>query len=144
MARACHGLPKVLLGSAMRHASTPWGRATPKVALQLFQGWPACRAGNLRPSSTTLDTPRRMSMGTKQLRAENQDHQSSFTPFFSSRFCRARISWGIQRGTKGWNTSLWTAKAVHLRLTEFVCRLSLSVFFLLPLPSYKFADGHPF
>jgi hypothetical protein len=29
-----------------------------------FQGWPACRAGILRPFSTSLDTPRRAPMVT--------------------------------------------------------------------------------
>jgi hypothetical protein len=59
MARGIHRLPKVSLGPAMPYPSTPFGRATPKTALQPFLGWPACRAGGLRPSSTPLDTPRR-------------------------------------------------------------------------------------
>jgi hypothetical protein len=59
MARGGHGLPKVSLGPAIPYASTPFGRATPETTLQLFQGWPACRAGGLTPPSTPLDTSRR-------------------------------------------------------------------------------------
>jgi hypothetical protein len=50
--RGGHGLPKVSPGSAMPDPSMPCGRATRKIALQLF--W-----GVLRPASTLLDTPRR-------------------------------------------------------------------------------------
>jgi hypothetical protein len=39
---------------------TPCGQATPETAFQPFQGWPACRASGLWPSSTPLDTPRCM------------------------------------------------------------------------------------
>jgi hypothetical protein len=55
-ARAGHGLSKVFLGLAMPYPSTPYGWATPKTALRLFQGWPARRLGGLQPSST-LWTP---------------------------------------------------------------------------------------
>jgi hypothetical protein len=48
-ARARHALP----------FCTPCRRATPDTALWPFQGWPACKAGGLRPSSTSLETPRR-------------------------------------------------------------------------------------
>jgi hypothetical protein len=43
----------------MPDLSMPCGRATPEMTLGLFQGWPAHKAGNLQPSSTLLDTPRR-------------------------------------------------------------------------------------
>jgi hypothetical protein len=46
-------------GLAMPYLFTPCGWATPETALWLFWGWPACKAGGLRPSSTPLDTPRR-------------------------------------------------------------------------------------
>jgi hypothetical protein len=62
MARSGHGLPKVSPGSAMPDPSTPRERTTPATAMQPFQGWPAHRAGSLRPSSTSLDTPRRTPM----------------------------------------------------------------------------------
>jgi hypothetical protein len=55
MARGVHGPPKV---SPRPAPSMPCGRATPEKALGLFLGWPARRAGDLRPSSTLLDTPR--------------------------------------------------------------------------------------
>jgi hypothetical protein len=42
----------------MPNPSTPCRRVTPETALWLFLGWPAHRAGGLRPSSTTLDTLR--------------------------------------------------------------------------------------
>jgi hypothetical protein len=51
---------KVLLGFAMSNPSYPCGWTTPEMALPMFQGWPARRASSLRPSSTPLDTPRRM------------------------------------------------------------------------------------
>jgi hypothetical protein len=48
----------------MPYSSTPCGRVTPEMALRPFQGWPAHRVGNLRPSFTLLDTscrtPRRI------------------------------------------------------------------------------------
>jgi hypothetical protein len=53
------GNPKVSPGPAMPYPSTPYRRTTPETALQPFQGWPAYTAGSLRPSSTSLDTPRR-------------------------------------------------------------------------------------
>jgi len=58
MARGGQGLPKVSHGLTMPNLSTPCGRATPEIALRLFQGWPARKAGGLRPSSTPLDTSR--------------------------------------------------------------------------------------
>jgi hypothetical protein len=54
-----HGLPKVSYGPAMPNPYTPCGRATPQMALRLFGGWPAHRAGGLRLSSSPLDTPSR-------------------------------------------------------------------------------------
>jgi hypothetical protein len=62
MERDGHGLPKVSPGPTMPYPATPSGRATPKMVLQPFQGWPPCKAGGLRPSSTPLDTPRRTPM----------------------------------------------------------------------------------
>jgi hypothetical protein len=59
MARCGHGLPKVSPGPAKPYPSMPWGRVTPETALLSFLGWPAHKAGGLRPSSTPLDTPRR-------------------------------------------------------------------------------------
>jgi hypothetical protein len=52
-----HGLP-------IRHALhfTPSGQATLKTALWPFQVWPARKVDSLRPSSTSLDTPRRTPM----------------------------------------------------------------------------------
>ena len=57
--RGIHGLPKVSCGPAMPDPYTPCGRATPQTALRPFGGWPARRAGGLRPSSSCLDTPSR-------------------------------------------------------------------------------------
>jgi hypothetical protein len=57
MVRGGHGLPKVSPGPAMPDPSTSCGRATPEKALRLFQGWPACRVGGLRPSSTPFGHP---------------------------------------------------------------------------------------
>jgi hypothetical protein len=54
MARGGHGLSTVLLGSAMPYPSMPCGLATPEMA--------SCEVGDLRPSSTPLDTPRRTPM----------------------------------------------------------------------------------
>jgi hypothetical protein len=42
--------------------STPYWQVTPETALQAFQGWPTCRAGGLRLSSTPLNTPSCMPM----------------------------------------------------------------------------------
>jgi hypothetical protein len=53
-----NGLPKVLFVPIMAYLSMPCGRATPEMALQPFQEWPARRAGGLQPSSTHLETPR--------------------------------------------------------------------------------------
>jgi hypothetical protein len=43
----------------MRYPSTPWGQATPEMALQPLQRWLTRRAGGLQPSSTPLYTPSR-------------------------------------------------------------------------------------
>jgi hypothetical protein len=51
MARSGHGLPKVLFRPSMPYPSTLCGQATPEM-------WPAHRAGGMRLSSTSLDTPR--------------------------------------------------------------------------------------
>jgi hypothetical protein len=59
IARGGHGLPKVSPRPDMPYPFTPCRRAIPETALQLFWGWPACRVGSLRLSSTPLDTPRR-------------------------------------------------------------------------------------
>jgi hypothetical protein len=59
MTRGGRGLPEVSLGPAMPNTYTPCRWATPETALCPFQGWPAHRAGGLRPSSTPFDTPRR-------------------------------------------------------------------------------------
>jgi hypothetical protein len=50
-------------GPTMPDPSTPCRRATPETALLSLLGWSARRAGVLRPSSTTLDTPRRTGLG---------------------------------------------------------------------------------
>jgi hypothetical protein len=68
MARGIHGVPKVSPGPAMLDPSTPCERATPETALRLFLGWPARRPGNMRPSSTPLDTPRRTGLEGRELR----------------------------------------------------------------------------
>jgi hypothetical protein len=73
MARGGHGLPKVSLGPTMPDPSTTCGRAIPEKGLQLFQLWPACLAGGLRPSSTPLGTSLRTPMP-----------QGQFTDFFRS------------------------------------------------------------
>jgi hypothetical protein len=62
MARGIHGLTKVSLGPALPYPSMPCRRATPETALWMFLGWPAHRAGDLRPSSTPLDTPQHMGL----------------------------------------------------------------------------------
>jgi hypothetical protein len=77
MAWGGHGLPKVSCGPAMPNPSTPCGRATSETASWLFQGWPACRAGGLRPSSTPLDTPRRTPM------TEGESNVSEFSDMSS-------------------------------------------------------------
>jgi hypothetical protein len=56
-----HGLLKLSLGPAMPYPSTPCRRATS----WLFEGWPACRAGDLRPSSNPLNTPCRTPMSRR-------------------------------------------------------------------------------
>jgi hypothetical protein len=66
MARGDHGLPKVSPGPAMPYSSMTCGHATPQMALWAFQGWPAHRAGDLRASSTPLDTPRCTPMKKKE------------------------------------------------------------------------------
>jgi hypothetical protein len=56
MARGGHGLQKVSPEPVKgRHALLLY---TPKTALRLFQGWSACRAGNLQLYSPPLVTPR--------------------------------------------------------------------------------------
>jgi hypothetical protein len=62
LARGGHGLPKVSLGPVMPYPSTPCRQTTPETALRLFQGWPTSRVCGLQPSSTHMDTPRRMPM----------------------------------------------------------------------------------
>jgi hypothetical protein len=62
MSRGDFGLPKVPQGPAMPDPSMPYRQATPETAIWPFQGRPASRVGSLRPSSTLLDTPRRMPM----------------------------------------------------------------------------------
>jgi hypothetical protein len=57
MARGGHGLAKVSLGLTMSDLSTPCGRASPEMALWLFQGWHAHRTGGLWLFSMPLDTP---------------------------------------------------------------------------------------
>jgi hypothetical protein len=44
-------------GTTMPNPSTTCRRSRPEMALQMFQGWPARRAGALWLSSTFLDTP---------------------------------------------------------------------------------------
>jgi hypothetical protein len=56
------GLPEVSPGPTMPYFSKPCGWATPKTALQPFQGCPTRKTGGLRLSSTPLDTPRRTSI----------------------------------------------------------------------------------
>jgi hypothetical protein len=53
-ARSGHELPKVSPGPAMPFCSAPC-----KQAVRPIHGWPTPRAGSLRLSSTSLDTPRR-------------------------------------------------------------------------------------
>jgi hypothetical protein len=70
MARGGHGLPKVSPWSAMPYPSTPYRQATPETAVGVPpEGVNSCI---LRPSSTTLDTPRRtpilVSAATNQTR----------------------------------------------------------------------------
>jgi hypothetical protein len=67
MARGGHELPKVSPGLAMPNPSMPYGWATPKTVLQLFQDWPTYRAGGLRPSTTPLDSARRTYMHLSDL-----------------------------------------------------------------------------
>jgi hypothetical protein len=52
-----HELPKVSPGARHARPFTPCGRTNRETALRPFQGWPACRMGSLRLSSTLLDTP---------------------------------------------------------------------------------------
>jgi hypothetical protein len=61
-ARGGHGLPKVSTRPAMPDPSMPCGQATTETALCQFLGWPARKAGSLRPSSSLLDTTRRTPM----------------------------------------------------------------------------------
>jgi hypothetical protein len=63
MARGGHELPKVSLGPTMPDPSTPCGQAICFTSFpRPFQGWPTCRTGGLRLSSTLLGTPRRTPM----------------------------------------------------------------------------------
>jgi hypothetical protein len=57
--RGIHGLPKVSPSPVKPNPYTPCGQSTPQTALRPFEGWPACRAGGLRPSSSPLDIPSR-------------------------------------------------------------------------------------
>jgi hypothetical protein len=57
MAGGGHGLPKVSPGPAMLHTSRQSRQTTPEMAIRPFQGWPACRKGGLRPSSTPFGSP---------------------------------------------------------------------------------------
>jgi hypothetical protein len=57
MARGSHGFLKVSHGCAMPYPFMPCGLATRETALRPFQGWPAYKAGGIRPSSTSFDTP---------------------------------------------------------------------------------------
>jgi hypothetical protein len=62
MARGGHGLPKVSIGPAKHYPSTPCGRVTSETTLWPFQGLLAYRAGSLRPSASSLYTPRQTPM----------------------------------------------------------------------------------
>jgi hypothetical protein len=62
MAMGGHGLFKISVGPTMPDPSSPCRRTIPETALRAFQGWPACRAGSLWPSSTLLDTTHRTPM----------------------------------------------------------------------------------
>jgi hypothetical protein len=73
MGRGGHGLPKVSPEPAMPDPSMPCGRATHETALWPFQEWPAHRVGDLRPSSTSLDTPRCTPMITDKIATENHN-----------------------------------------------------------------------
>jgi hypothetical protein len=53
---------KFYLGPPLPYPSTRCGQATPETALRPFQGSPTRRTGDLRLSSTSLDTPRRTPM----------------------------------------------------------------------------------
>jgi hypothetical protein len=66
MARGGPSLPIVSPGPTMTYHSTPCGKATPKMALCPIQGWPACKAVDLRPSSIPFDTPRRTILFVKE------------------------------------------------------------------------------
>jgi hypothetical protein len=57
MGRGGHGLPKVSLVPAMLYPSTSCGQPSLKWPHSHFKG--SCPQGNLRPSSSLLDTPRR-------------------------------------------------------------------------------------
>jgi hypothetical protein len=77
MAMGGHGLPKVSLGFAISYHSTIGGQTIPERALWPFQRWFACRAGNLRLSSTPLDTQRHTPMsGTINHIPVNESDQS--------------------------------------------------------------------
>jgi hypothetical protein len=67
----------------MTNPSTPCGRVTPETALRLFQGWPAHRAGGVRPSSTPLDTLRRTPMPSTLVHVFVEDVATFFVALFS-------------------------------------------------------------
>jgi hypothetical protein len=77
LARGLHGLPRVSPGPALRNPSTPCRRATPETAFRPFRGWPAHRAGGLRPSDTPLDTPRRTSLIRRSRDESTEDYRQS-------------------------------------------------------------------
>jgi hypothetical protein len=103
MARVGHGLPKVLLGSAMPDPSTPCRGATSETALWPIQGWPAHRAGGLRPSSTPLDIPRRTPMDGEGSRDERGSPSQGSG--------RVAIIHGPISGNKGLNLQIWVVKS---------------------------------
>jgi hypothetical protein len=75
MARGGHELPKVSTGLAIPYPSTFCEQATPEMALWTFQGWPACRAGGLRPSLTPLVTPHLTPMVVMKVSKRNLGRQ---------------------------------------------------------------------
>jgi hypothetical protein len=68
MARGDHALPKLSPRPAMPDPFTPCGCTTPETAVRPFQGQPTHKAGDLRPSSTILVTPRHTPMPLLLLR----------------------------------------------------------------------------
>jgi hypothetical protein len=93
-----YGLHKVSLGAAM---PCPCRRATPKTTSRLFQGLSAHRAGNLRPSSTFLDTPCRTPLD-KTSDEKNRSETDSGSIHYSSRIKgNMGIRAGFQGGSRG-------------------------------------------